>query len=267
MIKFVEFSLFNSNFSVMNNRNKQNSFETPVGTLKVEHLAHFSLYLEWNGVKIYVDPYSDLFDFSNMEKADVLLLTHAHGDHYDCRAIECIATPETEFVVSESVGWYLKGDFAKADPSTNQVNMYEAIPFTRKCAVTVLKNGEHAVVKGIDITATPAYNIENFRDNGNPLHIKGEGNGYMLNFGGFRVYIAGDTELIPEMEAFKGADILFLPKNMPFTFSDEKFIEAANYLRPKNLYPVHYFEMDAHKLASGISKDITLYIEGKPYSE
>ena len=157
MIKFVEFSLFNSNFSVMNNRNKQNSFETPVGTLKVEHLAHFSLYLEWNGVKIYVDPYSDLFDFSNMEKADVLLLTHAHGDHYDCRAIECIATPETEFVVSESVGWYLKGDFAKAEELINALP-FSAIDKEEQLGILYQRQEryqdaekiwEHRVIKGV----------------------------------------------------------------------------------------------------------------------
>ena len=64
------------------------------------------------------------------------------------------------------------------------------------------------------------------------------------------------------MEAFKGADILFLPKNMPFTFSDEKFIEAANYLSPKNLFPVHYFEMDSRKLRDGIAGEINLYVNG-----
>lgn len=254
--------MFNPIFSLMNNRNKQISFETSVGTVKVEHLAHLSLYLEWNGIRIYVDPYGDLFDFSDMPKADLILLTHAHTDHYDCKAIACIAVPQTEFVVSKAVGWCLNGDFSKADSSMNQVNMYDEIPFTKECRVTVLENGEQAVVKGIGITATAAYNIENFRENGKPFHIKEEGNGYLLDFGGFRIYVAGDTELIPEMERLKGADILFLPKNMPFTFSDEKFIEAANYLSPKNLFPVHYFEMDSRKLRDGISSEINLYIDG-----
>ena len=144
--------MFNPIFSLMNNRNKQISFETPVGTVKVEHLAHFSLYLEWNGIRIYVDPYGDLFDFSDMPKADLILLTHAHTDHYDCKAIACIAVPQTEFVVSKAVGWCLNGDFSKADSSMNQVNMYDEIPFTKECHVTVLENGEQAVVKGIGIT-------------------------------------------------------------------------------------------------------------------
>lgn len=266
MTKFVEVCHLIKSL-VMKSRKKQNLFETPAGTLKVQHLAHFSLFLEWNGVKVYADPYSDLYDFSGMEKADLILLTHAHTDHYDCKAIAGLVTEKTEFVVSKAVGWILNGEVEKADPSTNRSNMYEEVPVTKRCRVTVLENGESAVVRGIEITATPAYNIENFRDNGNPYHIKGEGNGYLLNFGGFKVYIAGDTEIIPEMALFKGADILFLPKNMPYTLSDEKFIEAANMLHPKNLYPVHYFQIEPQSLLEGISDDITLYVDGVAYTK
>ena len=75
-----------------------NTFYTPLGLVNVEHLAHGSLHLDWEGMHIYVDPYSDLYDYSKMKKADLILLTHAHTDHYDCKAIKDIATPNTEFI-------------------------------------------------------------------------------------------------------------------------------------------------------------------------
>lgn len=73
-------------------------------------------------------------------------------------------------------------------------------------------------------------------------------NGYVLDFEGFKVYIAGDTELIPEMVAQKGVDVAFLPKNLPYTMSDEMFVQAAKAVNPKILYPFHYSEVDVEAL-------------------
>ncbi len=255
-----------------------NTFYTPIGLVNVEHLAHGSLHLDWEGMHIYVDPYSDLYDYSKMKKADLILLTHAHTDHYDCKAIKDIATPNTEFIVSKAVGTCFKYDLAKlgldvdnneynVDPSTNLENIFKDAHTLKNCSVRVLENGDNINIKGIGITATPAYNIENKRDNGKPFHLKGEGNGYILNMGGFIIYIAGDTEFIPEMAVAKGADIAFLPKNLPYTLSDEKFIEAANFIKPKNLYPVHYFELDPQVLINGLATGICLYISGKQFSK
>lgn len=252
-----------------------NTFYTPLGLVYVEHLAHGSLHFDWEGMHIYVDPYSDCHDFSKMKKADLILLTHAHTDHYDCKAIKDIATPNTEFVISKGVETCIKHDLTKkgldlnnnewnVDPSTNIENMLKTVGLLKNCTVITLENGASVRLKGIEITATAAYNVENKRDNGHPFHIKGEGNGYLLNMGGFKIYIAGDTELIPEMEVAKGVDIAFLPKNQPYTLSDERFVEAANLIMPKNLYPIHYFELDPSKLV-GLATGICLYVNGKPY--
>ena len=67
------------------------------------------------------------------------------------------------------------------------------------------------------------------------------------------------------MSAAKGADIAFLPKNLPYTLSDEKFLEAANMINPKNLFPIHYFEIDGKKLAAGLNPGISMYIDGVNY--
>ena len=87
-----------------------NSFYTPMGLLNIEHLAHGSVHMEWEGMHIYVDPCSDFFDFTGCKKADLILLTHAHTDHYDTKAIEEIAMPNTTFIVSRGVRTVLQND-------------------------------------------------------------------------------------------------------------------------------------------------------------
>lgn len=249
-----------------------NTYYTPMGLVTVAHLAHGSIHIDWEGMHIYVDPYSDLYDYSKMKKADLILLTHAHTDHYDCNAIAQIATPNTEFIVSKGVNTCLVNNLTKArfnlndneynvDPSTNLENMLQSIACIKNCTVTPMNNGDKIKVKGLEITAIPAYNVKNKRENGKPFHLKGEGNGYIIDLGGFRIYIAGDTEFIPEMEQAKGADIAFLPKNMPYTLSDSEFINAANFIKPKNLYPVHYFEIDPALLHKGLATGICLCVD------
>ena len=111
-----------------------------------------------------------------------------------------------------------------------------------------MKNGDVQTVKGIRIEAVPAYNIVHKRPNGQPYHPKGVGNGYVLTFGDKRVYVAGDTENIPEMKALRGIDIAFLPMNLPYTMTPEMVADAAQAFQPKVLYPYHYGETDPSEL-------------------
>jgi L-ascorbate metabolism protein UlaG (beta-lactamase superfamily) len=162
-------------------------------------------------------------DYAALPKADLILITHEHGDHLDPAAIAKIRTPST------------------------------AVFLTAKCAGkikdgVVLKNGDERTWEGIAIKAVPAYNIVHMRAPGSPYHPKGEGNGYVLSFGDKRVYVAGDTENIPEMAALKGVDIAFLPMNLPYTMTPEMAAAAARMLAPKILYPYHYGETDTRKL-------------------
>jgi L-ascorbate metabolism protein UlaG (beta-lactamase superfamily) len=111
-----------------------------------------------------------------------------------------------------------------------------------------MKNGDVKIIKGLEIKAVVAYNIIHKRDSGQPFHPKGDGNGYIITFGDRNVYVAGDTENIPEMKKLKGIDIAFLPMNLPYTMTPEMFADAANAFKPKILYPYHYGETDTSKI-------------------
>ena len=112
----------------------------------------------------------------------------------------------------------------------------------------ILNNGESKTVDGIKIESVPAYNIVHMRDNGEPFHKKGECNGYVVTFGNKRVYIAGDTENVPEMKNLEDIDIALLPMNLPYTMTPEMVADAVNMFNPKILYPYHFGNTDVNKL-------------------
>lgn len=216
------------------------SYKTPLGIIEIKVLGHASLMIKWGEKYIYSDPYSEVRDFAGLPEADLILITHSHYDHYDEKAFSCIATDKTVFVVA--------GDVSVANER-----------YVR------LQNGDSYEYDGVEIYAVPSYNINRRNEQGELFHPKGVGNGYLLDFEGFRLYIAGDTEPIPEMRKLPALDIAFLPKNLPYTMTDEEFVQLANSLKPKYLYPIHYFELDAEKLAAMIDGGIKMMTDGKQY--
>jgi L-ascorbate metabolism protein UlaG (beta-lactamase superfamily) len=137
------------------------------------------------------------------------------------------------------------------------------IVLTKICAEKVagglvMKNGDVRTVDGLKIEAVPAYNIVHKRPDGNPFHPKGNGNGYVVTFGPGapgRVYIAGDTELIPEMKDLQKIDIAFLPMNLPYTMTPAMVADAARTFQPKILYPYHYGQTDPNELVKLLADD------------
>jgi L-ascorbate metabolism protein UlaG (beta-lactamase superfamily) len=107
-----------------------------------------------------------------------------------------------------------------------------------------MKNGDVKTVAGIHIEAVPAYNPEK------QFHPKGNGNGYVMTFGDKRVYVAGDTENVPEIKTLKNIDVAFLPMNLPFTMTPEQVADLAKAIRPKVLYPYHYGNTDPNQLVN-----------------
>ena len=198
--------------------------KTSQGDLVISFLGHASLMLSWNDKIIHVDPVSCEADYRMLPGADMILITHDHGDHLDVNAVQCVKTAAAKVVGTPGVEKQLHG-------------------------IVVMKNGETRTVDGLKIEAVPAYNIKHMRAPGMPFHPRGIGNGYVLTFGDKRVYLAGDTENIPEMKELKDIDIAFLPMNLPYTMTPEMVADAARAFRPKILYPYHQGETDTAKLA------------------
>ncbi|MHC1728686.1 MAG: MBL fold metallo-hydrolase [Syntrophobacteraceae bacterium] len=193
--------------------------KTTACDLAITFVGHGSLMLAFNGKTIHVDPDSRQADYPKLPKADLILLTHEHKDHCDPKAVEAVLTEKTVIIANGTCAKEVK----KGD---------------------IMRNGEEKTVGGLKIQAVPAYNLVHMRSEGVPYHPKGSGNGYVVTFGDKKVYIAGDTENIPEMRDLKDIDIAFLPMNLPFTMTPEMTAEAAKSFNPKILYPYHFGETD-----------------------
>lgn len=196
---------------------------TSAGDVAITFLGHGSLLLEWQGKQICVDPYGEVADYAQLPKADYVLITHEHFDHCDTGSLAKVRTPETKIVMAPACTSKVEGGI-------------------------VMANGDERTVDDLHIEAVPAYNILHKRDNGQPFHPEGVGNGYIVTFGDTRIYFAGDTENIPEMKQLQDIDYAFLPMNLPYTMTPEMVADAARAFRPRVLYPYHYGNTDTGRL-------------------
>jgi L-ascorbate metabolism protein UlaG (beta-lactamase superfamily) len=203
---------------------------TSEGDLAITFIGHGTLFFAFGGKVIHVDPWSRLADYSTLPQADIILITHQHGDHLDSLAIEMIRADSTAMVLTETCAQQISGGI-------------------------VMKNGDVDTVQGMPIEAIPAYNIVHKRDSDQPFHPQGVGNGYIITFGDLRVYVAGDTENTPEMKALQRIDVAFLPMNLPYTMTPEMVADAVRAFKPKILYPYHYGDTDIKKLVE-LLKDV-----------
>lgn len=202
-------------------------FEAGGGKLAIYFIGHGSLMIHYGKLVIQVDPVGRYADYGKLYKADIVLITHEHSDHLDAEAVSQTEKQGTRIILNRA--------------ARDQLGKGE-----------VLKNGDLVTVRGIKIAAVPAYNTSEGRDR---FHPKGRDNGYVLTIGDKRIYIAGDTEDIPEMADLKNIDIAFLPVNQPYTMTPQQAANAARAIKPKVLYPYHYGETDVSVL-SGMLKDV-----------
>ena len=218
------FSIFMiASVTMADDKFEKDIISTSAGKLAITFIGHGTLMLELNGKVIHIDPVSDYADYSSLPQADLILITHEHGDHLDPDAVKLIEKGDTEIILSQRSHERLEKG-------------------------TVMKNGDVLKVAGVMIEAVPAYNIVHMRSEGNPFHPKGVGNGYILTLGNVRVYVAGDTENTVEMKALKDIDIAFLPMNLPYTMTPEMVADAARAFRPRILYPYHFGRTETQKL-------------------
>ncbi len=202
---------------------RKDRIATAAGEVELGFIGHGSLMLTFQGKVIYIDPYSKVGDYTTLPKADLILLTHDHGDHLDLKALNAVRRQSTQIILPPACADRVGGGL-------------------------VMHNGDHHTVLGIAIAAVPAYNLVHKRENGDFFHPKGVGNGYVLTFGTTKIYIAGDTENIPEMKALTDITCAFLPMNLPYTMTPEMVADAARTFRPRILYPYHYGETDPQRL-------------------
>ncbi len=194
---------------------RKDIIETLGGDLTITFIGHGTLMFEYQDQVIHLDPWSRLADYSKLPKADLILITHEHGDHLDPEAIKLLKKDQTQLFLTEACEKKIKQG-------------------------KVLNNGDYFSFGSIPIEAVPAYNIYSRRGNGQPYHPKGRGNGYILTFGNKRVYVAGDTEWIPEMKKFPQVNIAFVPMNLPYTMTPEMAAETARTLKTEIVYPYHF---------------------------
>ncbi|MCH5227690.1 MAG: MBL fold metallo-hydrolase [Muribaculaceae bacterium] len=234
-ISFALLFVVISNFMAMNAQTKY-----PVVTLtgkdgekiNITLFKHASLAVEYKGLEIYVDPVTKVadtqIDYENMPKADYILVTHEHWDHLDPVAINELSKPSTKIILN----------------ATSEKELGKG---------TIMANNQTLdLADGIVLESVPAYNTTPGREK---FHPKGNGNGYILNIDGERIYIAGDTEDIPEMADIKNIDLAFLPVNQPYTMTIDQAEKAALTIKPKILIPYHYSDTPIDQLKEKLDKD------------
>ena len=198
-----------------------NQTEANTSEVEIKPISHATAVINWGETTIYLDPTGGAEAFKGMEEPDLVLITDIHGDHMDAETLNELNLGNTRIIVPQAVK--------------------EQLPETLGQNLVVMNNGETINEQGFSIEAIPMYNL---REEAKQYHEEGRGNGYVLEKDGERVYIAGDTEDIPEMRNMKDIDIAFVPMNLPYTMPVDKAAEAVLDFAPEKVYPYHYRGQD-----------------------
>ncbi len=188
--------------------------------LKLTFFAHASLAIEYAGKHIYLDPVSDNADYASLPKADVILVSHSHYDHFDMAAIENLQKEDTHILLDKT----------------------SAEGFVGEC-YTMLPGAVAEPFADVKVEAVAAYNTSEHQLQFHPKER--EDCGYIVTLGGaVRIYMSGDTEPTEELRAVKDIDIAFISVNQPYTMTPEQAVEAVKAIQPKIYYPYHYGQVD-----------------------
>jgi L-ascorbate metabolism protein UlaG (beta-lactamase superfamily) len=209
--------LLGVSFMAVAQRSEPDRIETSKGALIIQPLLHATMALTWDNKTIYIDPYGGAKTFEGIAAPDLVLITDIHGDHLNMETLNAIDLTKASLVVPQAVA--------------------DKLPDTLKDKAVVLNNNSTTIQLGISITAVPMYNFPEAADS---RHTKGRGNGYVLDLGGKRLYVSGDTEDVPEMRALTDIDIAFVCMNLPFTMDINQASSAVLEFKPKIVYPFHY---------------------------
>ena len=209
--------------------------------IDIDPISHATAVISWGDIKIFLDPTGGASAFEGKDSADFVLVTDIHGDHMDPATLRELELNEVPIIVPQAVKDELPEDLHQS--------------------LVVLANGETHTQNGIEIEAIPMYNL---REEALQFHEKGRGNGYVLEKDGIRVYIAGDTEDIPEMRQLTDIDIALVPMNLPYTMTVERAADAVIEFSPDRVIPYHYRGTDGF---SDVERFEELVNQGNPEVE
>jgi L-ascorbate metabolism protein UlaG (beta-lactamase superfamily)/acetyl esterase/lipase len=197
------------------------TIKTKKGNIIIQPIFHGALVLKLANKTIYIDPYNGINAYKGLSTPDLILITHIHQDHMDTATLNGFNTSKAKLIVPQAVA--------------------DRLPSKLKSKVIVLNNDKTFTDSDISITAVPMYDLP---QEVSSRHIKGVGNGYILELGGKRIYVSGDTDDIPEMRNLKNIDVAFVCMNLPFTMTIQQAASAVLEFKPKVMYPYHYRDMN-----------------------
>ena len=188
--------------------------------LRLTFFAHASVAIEYEGRHIYVDPVVGHADYASLPKADMIIVTHSHYDHFDMAAIEMLQKADTRILCDKSSAESFQGD-----------------------CYTMLPGAVAEPFDDIRVEAVAAYNTSEHQLQFHPRER--EDCGYVVTLdGAVRIYLSGDTEPTDELRALRDIDIAFICVNQPYTMTPDEAVEAVEAIRPKIYYPYHWGQVD-----------------------
>ena len=221
-------------------------------TVTIRCLAHASFQIKTDTQNIYIDPSTKGTGLKkdDFEPADLIFITHGHQDHFDKDLIKKIRKMGSPIIAPPNLKKELKGGI-----------------------IWDLGLGQHMDIStsGVHVWTTPAYNIKRFRPNGDPFHPKELGVGYLIRIEGVKIYHAGDTDFIPEMERLEEADVdvALLPIGDTYTMDIADATEAAGVIKSKIVIPMHVKDADPEVFKSEVesktSSKVVVLREGEEY--
>jgi L-ascorbate metabolism protein UlaG (beta-lactamase superfamily) len=214
-------------------------------TIYVKWLGHASFQIRTMDKIIYIDlkKYGKVVETS--EKADIILVTHNHGDHCSPPKIQRLSKKDTFVIAPKNCASRIGG------------------------SVRTIKPGEEIIADNVKIEAAEAYNFKRFKPSGKPWHPKGYGVGYLIKAEGKTIYHAGDTDFIPEMRHLKNIDLALLPTGDKYTMDNVEAAEAAVAINPKTAMAMHTWEKDREEFKRKVEANsriaVVLLQEGEEY--
>lgn len=204
-------------------------FPTVAGDIVVTFLGHGSYGIRFGGLVTYIDPWSEQADYAALPKADIVFITHDHMDHLDQAALTPVVTDATDIVLpTRSDGKY-----------------------TGNGQRHVIGYGDSLTVRGIRVDVVPAYNLTYLMDPNSThrVHPKGICNGYIVTWGGKRLWMAGETEFVPELAELTNIDIAFVAADGVYNMTAGMAADMVRAVNPKVYYPIHYSDLDPKGIA------------------